>query len=228
MTDARTRSLPTIRRRVRRHVGRVASLAGVVAFAAGAPLAMSATPSGDRPTMHVGDSFTFRITGGPAPPREWSEHVIEVLDGGRYRARVDGQGQPFVEFDGPGNVVQPPPWPTLQLLQFPLTIGKHWSNAVADTPAQTRAIDYRVAAVERLKLRVGEYDCLRLDGHETTTVSGASVVSAGTIFYCPALRHIGLRETRIPNVGVVRQELVAYRPASASSDPTTSPRPATP
>jgi hypothetical protein len=107
-------------------------------------------------------------------------------------------------------------------------MGKQWSNAVADTPAQTRAIDYRVAAVERLKLRVGEYDCLRLDGHETTTVSGASVVSAGTIFYCPALRHIGLRETRIPNVGVVRQELVAYRPASTSPASSTSARPVTP
>ena len=55
MTDALTRGLPTIRRRARRHVGRVASLAGVVAFVAGAPLAMSATPSGDKPTMHVGD-----------------------------------------------------------------------------------------------------------------------------------------------------------------------------
>lgn len=227
MTDARTRGLATTRRRARRRVGRAASLVGLVACVAGTPHAMSPTPSGDKPTMRVGDSFTFRITGGPAPPREWSEHVVEVLDGGRYRARVDGHAQPFVEFDGPGNVVQPPPWPTLTLLQFPLTIGKQWTSAVADTPAQTRSIDYRVAGVERLRLRVGEHDCLRLDGHETTTVSGASVVSAGTIFYCPALRHIGLRETRIPNVGVVRQELVAYRAAS-SPDPSTSARPATP
>jgi hypothetical protein len=52
-------------------------------------------------------------------------------------------------------------------------------------------------------------------------------VSPGTVFYCPALRHIGLRETRIPNVGVVRQELVAYRPASSSSS-SILPRPATP
>jgi hypothetical protein len=208
-------------------VGR-AACAGLVASVLGTGAAMSATLAGDKPTMQVGEAFTFRTTGGPAPPREWTEHVIEVLDNGRYRARIDGHALPFVEFDGPGNLVQPPPWPTLQLLQFPLTIGKHWANAVADTPAQTRAIDYRVAAVERLRLRVGEHDCLRLDGHETTSVGGASVVSTGTIFYCPALRHIGLRETRIPNVGVVRQELVLYRPAPASRDSSTSPRPATP
>jgi len=214
-----------------RDVARRVLRAGVaVAVVVAAGIAMSAEPLAVKPTMHVGDSWTFRSSGGPAPPHEWTEEVLEVLDGGRYRARVapTSNTAPWIQLDGPGNVMQVPPSPTLLLLAFPLTVGKHWTSEVADTPVQTRAIDYRVAGVERLRTRVGEFDCLRIEGHETTSVDTVAVVSQGTIYYCPAVRHIALRETRIPSVGLVRQELVAYRPASPSSPSSTFPGSATP
>jgi hypothetical protein len=200
----------------------------LAAMLAAAGVAMSAAPAAVKPTMQVGDAWTFRTSGGPAPPNEWTEQVLEVLDGGRYRARIVPHALPFVEFDGPGNMLQPAPWPSLQMLQFPLTLGKQYTNVVLVSPGYTHAVEFRVAAVERLKTRVGELDCVRLDGRDTTTASGVIVDSPSTIFYCPAVRNIALRETRIPSVGVVRQELIAYRTATPSSPPSTSPRPTTP
>ena len=199
-----------------------------IAALAAAGAVMSAEPLAVKPTMQIGDAWTYRTSGGPAPPTEWTEHVVEVQDGGRYRARVVPHALPFVEFDGPGNMLQPVPAQSLQLLQFPLVIGKQYTSVALLAPGQTRAVEFRVAAVERLKTRVGELDCVRLDGRDTTTASGVIVDSPSTLFYCPAVRNIALRETRIPGVGLVRQELLAYRPATPSSPSSTPPRPVSP
>ena len=64
-----------------------------------------------QPTMKLGDRYTYRVSGGPDKPTTYTETVVEVLPDGRYRIRLDGTPQPGLrEFDGPGNLVQPPPW----------------------------------------------------------------------------------------------------------------------
>ena len=179
---------------------------------------MSPTASlpADKPDMKIGDQWNYRVSGGPDAPSQWSEQVVDVMSQGRYRVRVIRHTRPeqIVEVDGPGNVVQVPPFQTLYTIQYPLTIGKQWTASVVDTPAQTRTIDYRVAAAEKLRVADKEFDCLRLEGRETTAIVGAGVESQGKIWYCPALRNIARRETSIPGAGVVRQELVWYHLAS--------------
>ena len=166
----------------------------------------------EQPTMSVGDRFTWRISGGPAAPRTWSETVVEVLPGARYRVRTEGEPTPRVlEFDGPGNLVQPPPWPSLKPMQFPITVGKAWTHAVADTEAQTRSIAYRAVSTETIRSAAGTLDCVRIEGNDVTTLSGVAAAAPVKLWYCPAARAVARKESRLPMVGVVTQELVSYR-----------------
>jgi hypothetical protein len=160
------------------------------------------------PTMKVGDRFSYRLTGGPDKPSMWTETVFEVLGGGRYRVRLDGETMKGVrEFDGPGNVVQPPPWPSLKFMQFPIAIGKSWTHAVNDTVAQTRTIAYRAVAMEPLASPAGRFDCARIEGVETTGGSGVTIPVSVKLWYCPAARAIVRKESTIPVAGRVVLEL---------------------
>jgi hypothetical protein len=165
-----------------------------------------------QPTMKVGDRYTYRISGGPDKPTTYTETVTEVLPGGRYRIRLEGTSQPGTrEFDGPGNLIQPPPWPSLRPMQYPVAVGKAWTHAVADTPAQSRSIAYRGVAMETIKVAGASLECLRIEGADTTSVSGVAIPSPVKLWYCPAARAVVRKETRIPSVGLVTQELTAYQ-----------------
>jgi hypothetical protein len=173
-----------------------------------------------QPTMKVGDRYTYRISGGPDKPTTFTETVVDVLPGGRYRIRLDGTSQPGMrEFDGPGNLIQPPPWPSLKPMHYPVAVGKAWSHSVADTPAQTRSIAYRGVAIETVRVAGNALECLRIEGTETTTNSGIAVPSQARLWYCPAARAIARKETRIPRVGLVTQELTAYHLAAEERSP---------
>jgi hypothetical protein len=185
----------------------------LVLLAAACAMGASAQQPVAKPRMKIGDHWSFRVSGGPEPSEQWREEVVDVMPDGRYRARIVYPTRPeqIVDIDGPGNVVQRPPHATLYAVQYPLTLGKRWKASVADTPAQTRTIDYRVAAAEKVSVAAGEFDCLRLEGRETTVVAGAAVPAQGTLWYCPAVRNFARRELNIPGVGVVRHELLSYR-----------------
>ena len=179
-------------------------------LALGASLAMA--QEFPAPTMKVGDRHTYRISGGPDKPTTYTETVVEVLPGGRYRIRLEGTSQPGLrEFDGPSNLVQPPPWPSLKPMQYPVAVGKAWTHAVADTPAQSRSIAYKAVAIESVKVAGGALDCVRIEGADTTTVSGVSIPSPVKLWYCPAARAVVRKETLIPTAGLVTQELTAYQ-----------------
>jgi len=193
-------------------LGTIAFAGAVSAFATGIVMAAEYA----QPVMKVGDRWTWRASGGLDPARVWTETVVEVLPGGRYRSRIEGepQGPRMVEFDGPGNLVQPPPWPTLRPMQFPLVPGKAWAHAVADTEAQSRSIAYRAVGVERRKVAGRELECLRIEGADTTTVSGHSAASPVKLWYCPDARQVVRKETRIsviPVVGLVTLEVTDFR-----------------
>ena len=164
------------------------------------------------PTMKVGDRYTYRITGGPDKPTTYTETVVEVLPGGRYRIRLDGTSQPGLrEFDGPGNLVQPPPWPSLRAIHYPVAVGKAWTHSVADTPAQTRSIAYKGVAMESIKVAGGSLECLRIEGADTTAISGVAIPAPVKLWYCPAARAVVRKETRLPTVGLVTVELTDYK-----------------
>jgi len=164
------------------------------------------------PTMKVGDRFTYRISGGPDKPTTYTETVVDVLPGGRYRIRLDGTSQPGMrEFDGPGNLVQPPPWPSLKAIHYPVAVGKAWTHTVADTTAQSRSIAYKGVAMETIRVAGGSLACLRIEGADTTTLSGMSIPSPVKLWYCPAARAVVRKETLIPTAGLVTQELTAYQ-----------------
>jgi hypothetical protein len=139
------------------------------------------------PTMKVGDRHTYRISGGPDKPTTYTETVVEVLPGGRYRIRLEGTSQPGLrEFDGPGNLVQPPPWPSLKPMQYPVAVGKAWTHTVADTPAQSRSIAYKAVAIESVKVAGGALDCVRIEGRRhhhglgrVDPVAGQALVLSG-------------------------------------------------
>ena len=164
------------------------------------------------PAMKVGDRYSYRISGGPDKPTTWAETVVEVLPGGRYRVRLDGTAQPGLrEFDGPGNLVQPAPWPSLKAMHYPVAVGKAWTHSVVDTSAQSRAIAYQGVAIETLKVAGAALECLRIEGTDTTTLSGLSVPSPVRLWYCPAARAVVRKETRLPTAGLVTLELTDYK-----------------
>jgi hypothetical protein len=185
------------------------SAAVALLLALGVPPAMAQDFA--QPTMKVGDRFTYRIRGGPDSPTTFTETVVDVLPGGRYRIRLDGTAQPGMrEFDGPGNLVQPPPWPSLRPMQYPLAVGKSWTHAVNDTSAQSRSIAYKAVAIETIRVAGAALECLRIEGADTTTVSGMSIPSAVKLWYCPAARAVVRKETRVPTAGLVTMELTAF------------------
>ena len=167
----------------------------------------------DRPATKVGDRWTWRSSGGPSPARTWTETVVEVLAGGRYRSRIEGEprGPRIVEFDGPYNVVQPAPWPSLKEMQFPVAVGRAWTHSIAVTEAQTRSIAYQAVATETVKVAGGAQECLRIEGTDTTTISGVGAASPVRLWYCPAVRQVVRKETRIPTAGLVTVEVTEFK-----------------
>ena len=167
----------------------------------------------DAPTMKVGDRHVFRTAGGPERGHRWTQTVLEVLPGGGYVTRYepDAQAPQLRHYDRDGNMVVPPPWPTLRSMQFPIDIGKSWTHAVNDTPAQTRTIAYRAVAREPYASGVGRLDCVRIEGVETTGNTGVVVPIPVKLWYCPAARAVVRKESRIPTVGLVTLDLVEYK-----------------
>ena len=163
------------------------------------------------PTMKVGDRYTYRSSGGPAAPATWTETVVEVLPAGRYRVQVEGATTGMRDFDGPGNLVQPPPWPSLKAMHYPVAVGKAWTHSVADTPAQTRSIAYKGVALESVKVAGQPLECLRIEGVDTTSGPGIAIPSPVRLWYCPTARAVVRKETRIPTAGLVTVELTDYK-----------------
>jgi hypothetical protein len=184
----------------------------IATLAAALVLSTAMAQSFDAPTMKVGDYFSYQASGGHDKPNVWTETVVEVLRGGRYRVRVDGGPQPGLrEFDGPWNVVQIPPWPSLKFLHFPLAVGKSWKHAVDDTPAQRRTIDYKAVAIETRTVAGQALECLRIEGVETTGNATFGIPSATKLWYCPAARAVVRKENRIPLVERVIVELTDFK-----------------
>jgi hypothetical protein len=78
----------------------------------------------------------------------------------------------------------------------------------------TRTLTQEVKGMQALQLLGAAFDCVRIEGSETTTSLGPPAVTAlsrSTLWYCPALRAVRRAETQVSGAPLVTHTLVALR-----------------
>ena len=152
----------------------------LVAALAAAALAQSA----DKPTLSVGDSWTYRqVTEGKET--FWTRRVVG--------ASADGAdmtiGDRAFKVDGSLNILDPKgPEYTRELYRFPMKVGDDWSSAnkALLQYVMDQASRYRIVAYEPLTVPAGTFDCFRIEGTSRITYKASfNRDIKETVWYCP-------------------------------------------
>jgi hypothetical protein len=104
-------------------------------------------------------------------------------------------------------------------LQFPLRQGGRWTSTAVGPGEMTWTLAPEVKGLQTLTLAGATFECVRVEGVETTTSTPPPPVSVAaklTLWYCPELRGVGRVDTVIPSAPLVTQTLVAFRPGAAA------------
>jgi hypothetical protein len=170
-----------------------------------------------RPTWHVGDTFALvrgEVATGDFTVEAIDEqgYVIRGSGGVRMRRDLDlgnlGEWQP--DGDQPLHLLSP----VDVRFHWPLWVGKRWQceyvDRAAGGPAMTMLADYEVEDLDRVTVRAGTFDALRIVRTLRLPAAGDRVMTrTQLIWYAPS---IGTEVRQV--LGDTEVELVAWRPAS--------------
>ncbi len=178
------------------------------------------------PTLKKGDSWTMEIlTAGTTKSIETSTVVEELRYRGReaYKIQTDGdlastsyiskETMELLEIDMKINdedkkFIYRYEYPSGQ--QWPMEIGKRWQvkQYINEGQGQQHStlIDYEVQAKEKLKLKAGDFDCLKVVSSFEVIVHGMETNSKSSYWWCPEIKYIGKMTSEY-----VQSELTDYR-----------------
>lgn len=163
---------------------------GVLAAAISAlPCTLASAQTADKPTMSVGDAWTYAQTTdtgkGPAESA-WSRKVVAVGADGGFDFQI---GERIHRYDAAGNYLDPKGAEyNRTVYKFPMQIGAEWSY-VARFGTQVmmdQRGSYRVVAYEPLTVPAGTFDCFRVEGKADAAYKASYQQQIReTYWYCP-------------------------------------------
>ena len=173
----------------------------VLALAAWAVAPARAQPAADKPSVRVGDAWTYTLTTDSGKETKEATYVRRVAavgaDGG-----IDFQvGERIAKTDPAGNFLDAKGAEyNRTTYKFPMQVGSEWSY-VAKFGTQVMMEQrgtYKVVAYEPLTVPAGTYDCYKVEGKsEAAYKASYQQQLKETYWYCPKVNGIGrfLRET---------------------------------
>jgi hypothetical protein len=154
----------------------------------------------DCPTYSVGDAWKFAVGvgGNETTAQEFGHEVVEVRPDGIVLDGTEANGRPFTKlrvslelnrFRGPDREDQ-------QLLHFPMAVGARWrAQYKVSAGERFRPFEFdlkrRVTAIEKLALRAGELECIRIDSDGLWSGDGGNNGNFEEHYwYAPKAKHI--------------------------------------
>lgn len=156
-----------------------ASATPSMAQSASASAPLAPLTEAQAPTFSVGERWEFAFENALEPRKNerYSQTVLRV-DGGQAALAVNDRAAASTLLDANGNLVKTASGsyePSDGKLQFPLSVGKRWSDSyVYRSGTWTSQVDRtaKVVGVERIHTQAGDFDAFRIE--QSTSWSGAS------------------------------------------------------
>lgn len=199
-------------------------------------MAQGATSIGDKPDVHVGDLWKYRVLDGftTEPKFDITYRVINLSDT-EITTRMEWKGSPnkgLAVFDRQWNMIDDGRFkyePSRSWLKFPLTLGFAWKQQFQSTNFQSGAAYSHfnsavVAASEKITVPAGTFATIRLDIEgEMRSLGNDGTVTKNVlkIWYSPEVNRIVREESQTFANGRLRDksvtELTEYSPAKMTN-----------
>ena len=161
----------------------------LVAAMSALPCALARAQTADKPTMTVGDTWTYSQTtdAGKGPTEStWSRKVVAIAADGGFEFQI---GERLQKHDAAGNYLDPKGAEyNRTVYRFPMQVGSEWTYAAkfGTQVAMEQRGSYKVVAYEPLTVPAGTYDCFRVEGKADAAykISYQQQVRE-TYWYCP-------------------------------------------
>lgn len=175
-------------------------------------LANAEPPIAERPAYKVGDSWTYQRTQTRPPIGDRStpimtRKILDITPEGNFRT---GNPIGLNFFDSSFDVISPHGEEYKRtLFKFPMAVGNKWNWTRKVYPMYPDVAEFgsfEVEAFETIAVPAGRFECFRIYGDMRMTGRYVGSWTRITIWYCPAIRHIGKQVRTIIETGIYNTE----------------------
>ena len=162
--------------------------------------ALGAEPA-EKPTLKVGDQWTFAQTIDATKETTWSRKIINMAPDGVMD--VETAPDKTQQFDASWNFIDPRGAEYSRApFRFPIRVGEAWSftTKVGNSVMMDQRNEYKVVAYEPVTVPAGTFDCFRIEGKSQATYkSSYQYEMTETYWYCPKVNYVAKvqRETNV-------------------------------